>query len=60
MTRDMAMAYVKARADFTDAELLFRAHAWHTVNEQLAWQYREAWAIRCVEGKEMGDAQTSA
>lgn len=56
MTRDMAMAYVKARADFTDAELLFRALAWHNVNEQLAWQYREAWAIRCVEGKEVEGA----
>lgn len=47
------MAYVCARAGFRDAELLEMAAYWHLRNPAIAWQYREAWAIRCVEGKEV-------
>lgn len=52
MSRDMRMAYVRARADYTDMELLDMAILWHTSEPVFAWQFREAWAIRCVEGKE--------
>lgn len=53
VSRDMRMAYARARADYTDMELLDMAILWHTSEPVLAWQFREAWAIRCVEGKEM-------
>lgn len=49
-SRSMRMAYVKARADYTDQELLWQAVRWHCRDADVAWQYREAWAIRCVEG----------
>ena len=52
MTRAMRMARVRAEADYTDRELLEQAVRWHTVDPGIAWQFREAWAIRCVEGKE--------
>lgn len=52
VTRDMAMAYAIARADYTDTELVDRAVEWRWANPGIAWQYREAWAIRCVGGKE--------
>lgn len=51
MTRSMRMAYVKAYADYTDDELLEKADYWCCRNPELAWEWREAWAIRCVEGK---------
>lgn len=55
VSRSMAMARVIAlRSGYTDDELLEQAVRWHCVNPRLAWQYREAWAIRCVEGKEVG------
>lgn len=53
MTRSMRMAYVKAYADYTDNELLDFAVRWHCRDHEIAWQYREAWAIRCVEGKDV-------
>lgn len=54
MTRAMRMAYVIAhRSDYTDSELLKIADEWRFVNPELAWQWREARAIRCVEGKEV-------
>lgn len=43
------MAYVKASADYTDQELLWQAVRWHCRDADVSWQYREAWAIRCVE-----------
>lgn len=49
----MAMAYAIARADFSDDELLRFARRWHYTDPVIAWRYREAWAIRCVEGKEV-------
>ena len=49
----MAMAYAIARADFSDDSLLGFALRWHHTDPVIAWQYREAWAIRCVEGKEV-------
>ena len=51
-SRSECMALVRARAAFTDAELLDEAARWHMVDPRIAWEYREAWAIRCVEGKE--------
>lgn len=52
MTRHEVMAVVRARAGFTDSELLDEAQRWHMVDPRIAWEYREAWAIRCVDGKE--------
>ena len=56
----MGMAYAIARAGFSDDELLRFARRWHHTDPVIAWQYREAWAIRCVEGKEGEDVETSA
>lgn len=53
MTRAMRMAHVRARADYSDRELLEQAVRWHCVDPVIAWQFREAWAIRCIEGKEV-------
>ena len=55
MTRSLRMAYVRARADYDDQELLEFATRWHCADPEIAWQFREAWAIRCVEGKEGGN-----
>lgn len=52
MSREMLMARVRARAAYTDDELLVYALKWHLADPWLAWQFREAWAIRCIEGKE--------
>ena len=49
----MGMAYAIARAGFSDDELLRFARRWHYTDTVIAWRYREAWAIRCVEGKEV-------
>ena len=51
MTRAMRMARVRAEADYTDRELLEQAVRWHCADPVIAWQFREAWAIRCVDGK---------
>lgn len=53
MKRSEAYARARARADFTDEELLLWAVHWHCRDPEIAWQFREAWAIRCVEGKEV-------
>ena len=50
-TKSMRMAYEKASADYTDEELLVCARKWHCRDGEIAWQFREAWAIRCIEGK---------
>lgn len=60
MTRAMRMAQVRARADYTDRELLEQAVRWHCVDPVIAWQFREAWAIRCIEGKEVEDGVVSS
>lgn len=52
VTRDQMMASVRARAWYTDEELLDLAVLWHSRDPRIAWQWREAWAIRCVDGKE--------
>ena len=57
------MASVRARAWYTDEELLEMAALWHARDPRIAWQWREAWAIRCVDGKEedvgeAGEGQT--
>ena len=52
ISRGECMALARARADYTDEELLDEAQRWHCVDARIAWEFREAWAIRCVEGKE--------
>lgn len=51
MSRDLRWAHARAAADYTDTELLRFARKYHCTDPVLAWQFREAWAIRCVNGR---------
>lgn len=50
--REVRTAYLIAwRTDFTGDEILDRAVYWAAYDAVRAWVWREAWAIRCVEGR---------